>query len=104
PPRPGDATPAVTPRPQPVHLGEATRRERAAAVAQLQTQVDRAVARRKPVLTHAGIDTVEPLPRPELGDARRPGRLFHRVSLQARPDTSEGPTRYARMKGRARVG
>ena len=71
-------------------------RDRPAAVAQLQRQVDRAVARGEPVLPHAGVDAAEALPRAQLGDLGRGVSVASTPSsLQARPDTRT-PNRGAR--------
>jgi hypothetical protein len=76
----------LKPGPHPIDLTKHPRRDRARAVAQLQSQIGRAVARGEPVLPHAREAPLEALPGAQLGDrgAAVCGRGFHALDLAFR--------------------
>ena len=69
-------------RGEPIDVAEGARGDRAGPVPQLQREIGGAVARREPVLAHAGVVAPKALPGPKLGDGR-PGqrRCFAGVRL-----------------------
>ena len=95
-----DRVPALEATGEPIDLPEGPRGDRPGAITQLQREIDRAVARREPVLPHARVGTLEALSRTQLGDRRRGGCGLDRMSVQTRPDIRPGSPGHPRAASR----